>query len=98
MLLAYFPASRRSIASRSPFPHRLRLLADGEPAERVAGKVQRRDLLRVADAQVLVEPTLDDPEQGAFASRILAEPGFLAPPCPPRRPAQRLLVIRARAL
>ena len=52
----------------------------------------------MAEAQVLVEPSLDDPEQGAVAPRILEEPGLLAPPRPPRRPGQRLLVVRARAL
>src|SRR5665213_1745202 len=48
-------------------------LADREPADRVAGKIERHQLRGTARAQLFVEPALDDPEQhraiGAAARR-----------------------------
>ena len=75
------------------FPHPGRLLADGEAAQRAAGKIQLGDLRRVARAQVLVQPALDDAEEVARPCETL--PFVLAALLPAGGPGHRLFVVGA---
>ena len=81
---------------RDSLPHRRRLFADGKAAQRVAGKIQRRDLGGVALAQIFLQPALHDPEEAP--ARAMLVPEMPAALRPARGARQGLLVVLARRL